>query len=598
MIKRTILFSFLLFFVVNSYAQLEASHWYFGNGVALDFSSGTPVAVNDGELFTNEGSASIADEAGKLLFYSDGVSVWNKNHQLMSNGTGLNGANSSTQSCIILKKLKSDSHYYIFTVDELAGSKGLSYSIVDMKQNNGLGAVIVKNQQLLTPVSEKLTAVLEYGGKGWWVIAHQWNTNTFYSYLLNENGVSAPVLSKIGAVHKNAGTPINSGSIGYLKASPDGTKLASVICYTPNNNIELFDFNNQTGSISNLVNLPSPGNAYGVCFSPDNSKLYVSYESLERGVVQYNLAATNIAESAIRVSPVDNTRYGALQIGPDDKIYIAKLGQFLDVITKPNGLARNCNFRTNFVNLKGNYSTFGLPDFFVLQHNRLKLNLGNDTVVCEKRYDLDAKIELAQYRWSTGETVRKITVDKSGTYKVTVTKNEQSVTDSVSIKLRKPLVVELGKDTVVCGDMFPIDGGNSGLNYRWSSGASSQVYVATKSGKYSVTVTDGICIKSDSIKVTFPSTGKPFIAIKKFKPNNAGFNDRFDFILNAVTWFNLKIKSDKGKTVFETENRNEKWDGFFKEKRVPKGVYTWKVKFKTECTGDKINEQKGEVEVQ
>ena len=202
---RILLYCLLVFYIFPVYSQREATHWYFGNGVALDFSRGYPKAVNDGSLYTSEGCASVSDNTGKLLFYSDGVSVWNNQHALMANGGFLSGANSSTQSCIILKKPGSETLYYLFTIDELAGPKGLSYSIIDMKQNNGAGLVVIKNQTLLAPTSEKLTAVKHSNGKGWWVIVHQWNSSSFYCYLFDAKGISAPVISSIGVVHKDNG---------------------------------------------------------------------------------------------------------------------------------------------------------------------------------------------------------------------------------------------------------------------------------------------------------------------------------------------------------------------------------------------------------
>lgn len=597
MLKTTLFFTLFTIRIISGYSQREAYHWYFGNGVSLDFSHGSPKAINDGELYTNEGCASVSDNKGHLLFYTDGLMVWDKEHMMMPNGIGLGGSNSSTQSCIILQKPGSETIYYLFTVDEFAGPKGFSYSIIDMGRNNGLGVVVVKNQSLLGSVSEKVTAVKHASGKGWWVIVHQWNSNAFYSYLFDEKGVSLPVISNAGVVHKDMGSGKNSESIGYLKGSPDGKKLASAMCYVPNNNIEVFDFNNMTGVVSNPVKLPSPGNAYGVCFSPDNSKLYVSYESGSRGLYQYNMLSSDIAKSAIMVSPNDSTRYGAMQMGPDGRMYVAKLGQFLDVISNPNAPGKQCGYIVNGVNLKGMYSTFGLPDFFVLNYVRLKVDLGNDTVVCEKSCTLDAKNPGAKYVWSTGEVKQKITIGRSGTYWVQVSVNGQSATDTIRVKFRKPLKLELGKDTIICGDIYPMDAGNSGLGYRWSTGASTQVYVATKSGTYVVTVTDGICVKTDSVKVTFPNGGPAFIPMKEFKPNNGGFNDRFDYILNGITWFDLKVTNRHGKVMFETSDKKKKWDGTANGKEVSKGEYTWEIKYKSVCTRTKVMTEKGVVMV-
>src|SRR5687768_1932810 len=81
-----------------SFSQKEANIWFFGTNAGLDFNSGSPVAITGGMINTHEGCASVCDANGDLLFYSDGITVWNKNHQVMPNGSGLSGDYSSTQS--------------------------------------------------------------------------------------------------------------------------------------------------------------------------------------------------------------------------------------------------------------------------------------------------------------------------------------------------------------------------------------------------------------------------------------------------------------------------------------------------------------------
>ena len=85
-------------------AQNEGNIWYFGYGAGIDFNSGSPVPISDGQLNTEEGCASISDENGDLLFYTDGTTVYNKSHSPMVNGTNLLADSSATQSSIILKK--------------------------------------------------------------------------------------------------------------------------------------------------------------------------------------------------------------------------------------------------------------------------------------------------------------------------------------------------------------------------------------------------------------------------------------------------------------------------------------------------------------
>src|SRR5437764_1215512 len=118
---KKILLIYLFLICTASFAQKEANNWYFGRNAGVTFNGGAPVAVTNGQLNTLEGCASISDANGNLLFYTDGIKVWNKNHVVMTNGTGLRGDPSSTQSGIIVPKPGSSTIYYIFTVDMQGG---------------------------------------------------------------------------------------------------------------------------------------------------------------------------------------------------------------------------------------------------------------------------------------------------------------------------------------------------------------------------------------------------------------------------------------------------------------------------------------------
>ena len=119
--------------------QRQGNIWYFGENAGLDFNSGSPVVLTDGALSTTEGCATISDAEGKLLFYTDGISIWNKNHQVMSNGSGLYGDPSSTQSGVIIPAPGKDNMYYVFTISAGGEGEGFCYSIVDNDQTRQFG---------------------------------------------------------------------------------------------------------------------------------------------------------------------------------------------------------------------------------------------------------------------------------------------------------------------------------------------------------------------------------------------------------------------------------------------------------------------------
>ena len=135
--KKTVLLSILIGCIKIAAAQKEADKWFFGNFAGLDFSSGVPASLNGSAIYTNEGCSSISDVAGNLLFYTDGITVWNQQHQIMPNGTGLLGASSCTQAALIVPQPGSTTLYYLFTNDEYGGPNGFCYSIVDMSLQGG-----------------------------------------------------------------------------------------------------------------------------------------------------------------------------------------------------------------------------------------------------------------------------------------------------------------------------------------------------------------------------------------------------------------------------------------------------------------------------
>jgi len=214
----------LIIFNLQSIAQNQANIWYFGWNAGIDFNGAVPVSISNGQLQTSEGCASICDGAtGELLFYTDGVSVWDSTHTPMLNGTGLMGHLSSSQSAVIVPKPGSTTLYYIFTVDVQGGPFGLRYSIIDMTQNGGLGDILPpvgtnRNQPLITPVTEKLVAV-PYNCIDYWVIAHEWLTNAFYAYPVTSAGIGAAVVSNIGQVHIGGMFGVGA-ALGCMKVSP------------------------------------------------------------------------------------------------------------------------------------------------------------------------------------------------------------------------------------------------------------------------------------------------------------------------------------------------------------------------------------------
>ncbi len=365
-------------------AQNPASIWYFGQNAGVDFSSGNPTAITDGQLNTEEGCVTISDSKGKLQFYTDGVSVWNSKHQYMPNGRGLVGSPSSTSSGVVIQHPGNPSLFFLFTVPAVADSAGFRYSMVDMKLDSGRGDIIAnqKNIKLRHPVTEKLTSTLHRNGKDYWILLHEWNNDVFVAYKITQSGLNTtPVLSNAGAIHNGS----NLNTQGYMKVNPDGTNLA--LALEESNVIEVFDFDNESGKVSKPISmtLPDKSYVYGIEFSPDGSLLYASAAGTGE-IYQYNLQAGS--EEAIRASGIMIGKtnpaawVGALQVAIDGKIYFTVYKtSYLGVIENPNQLGLACGFNQKAVELNGKLSTLGLPTFsqnFFYQSIKTKVEYFNE----------------------------------------------------------------------------------------------------------------------------------------------------------------------------------------------------------------------------
>lgn len=346
---------------INVFSQPgENSNWYFGSNAGLTFNSGVPIPLTNGAVVTTEGVATISDVNGNLLFYTDGVTVYNRNHVVMTNGNGLFGDASSTQSAIIVKQPGNTNIYYIFTSDNDAGPNGICYSIVDMNLSLGLGAIVNKNIPLYAPSCEKLCAVRHCNNVDLWIISHDWNTNTFRSWSVSAAGVGIiQAWSLTGIVPSG----ITQASYGQLKASSDGKKLAA--CYYGlttggANRLQIYDFNASNGFVTNAITLASDQGLYGVEFSPNNKVLYAGTNG--GLLLQFNLCAVNIPSTRYVVSNA-GPFIGALQLGPDSKIYVARNNDSLSVINNPNTLGIGCSYSNLSIPLAGRNSRIGLPNF-------------------------------------------------------------------------------------------------------------------------------------------------------------------------------------------------------------------------------------------
>jgi hypothetical protein len=392
--KHILILCIIILFTLNIKGQKQANNWYFGDHAGLDFNTSPPTPLLNGQtgfpfapvMLWNEGCSTISDSTGALLFYTNGMTIWNKLHQVMPNGSNLMGHTSSTQSSLIIPLPGSSRYLYVFTTDamEHVFQNGLRYSIVDMCLDNGKGNVVStsKNVLLVDTVTEKLISIRHSNGIDYWILVHKLLSNTFYSFKLTSAGITDTIISATQTTHYIG--------IGEMKASPDGLKIVNA---SPNDwdvvtltgfhagFTNLFDFDPSTGIVSNELTLPGSvaKTDYSASFSPDNSKLYFS--CLGHGeVYQYDLNAGNLAAiiaSKTFIIPNGPDSWRQMQLGPDNKLYLSRTAKpYISLIEFPNNPGLTCNYIDSAIYLGGKINSFGLPNFIA------GFSYSNETVSC------------------------------------------------------------------------------------------------------------------------------------------------------------------------------------------------------------------------
>lgn len=478
--------------------------WLFGTNAGLDFNTTPPTAIS-GQLVAEEGSSSISDPDGNLLFYTNGMNIWDKNHNIMPNGSGLLGGFSSTQAAVILPWPSSCNKYLVLTVGDQSSIGDIRYSIVDMCLNNGLGDVdtLTKNVLLTTGMAEKLTATLHTNGTDIWVLTHKLGTNEFMAYLVTAAGINTtPVVSAVGSVHPN------NKMIGPIRISHQSNKLVTactfdVIC-------EMFDFNPANGQITNMVNLRQlyslPAGVYGLEFSPNDSLLYVTVIQGTSILLQLNLT-TGIKTTVASMS--GNYHFGGLQLGRDQKIYMARrLQNYLAVIQSPNIPGLGCQYMpSGQMLLSGTSNVLGLvfPNPYSLHTPKQQsINLGPDTAMCTSdTITMSLSRECStSFLWQDGSVDSFLTITQPGIYWVQVSNICHVFSDTIVISVDSSVNIHLGNDTTICSnETITLDAGKPGLQYLWSTGDTTQGTIVNQAGQYWLRVTSGSCTGTDTIQI-------------------------------------------------------------------------------------------------
>lgn len=395
---------FYFFLIGNAAVGQKQDHvWYFGpTGVGLDFGGCEPVVLMDGYPDDNafEGATAVSDAAtGDLLFYTTGHKSYNSLLVPMSNGDPVGLSNSLSQM-VIVPWPDSPEKYFLVIPEVQAGISyvplhpaafSLYYAVIDMSLDGGLGDVASKfNVMMTTPHCEFLTAVPHSNGSDYWLIGHLFNSNSFFTYAVTGSGIATvPTIQNVGPVvaTPQPGSPNSSNmdAVGSMRASPDGTRLAFT---TAHNGITcVLDLDPSTGIISAPMDLTIPGGGYGVSFSPDGTKLFVSVRSpimsgtyQEGSLVQFDLSSgdpNTVQASRNTLHQITgNGGFTTLKLGPDGRLYVCRVSSngtssgdpYVGVVNAPDLIGAACDYVHDGIWLNGAVGSWGLNNSIEYGH--------------------------------------------------------------------------------------------------------------------------------------------------------------------------------------------------------------------------------------
>ena|GEM_PF-845463 len=604
-------------------AQATDMRWIFGNAAGMDFTAGDPApflvpAPDDIGFNAYEGCAGVCDETGALLFFTNGQKVWNREYNVMPNGSSIipMGAlvGSTTQAAAIVPVPGSDARYYVLSLEEQGMPGRLYYTLVDMSLNGGLGDVVAEERGVLLGdgLTEKMM-VAPGKCKRAWVIVRARAANEYRAFAVTEAGLDTdPVISVTGD------GPLESYITGTLKCSSDGKRIAATLFPRPPENItgiELYDFDGATGALSNAALLmervagPLEAGYYGLCFSPDNTKLYAG-SHFPNTIHQFDISLPTIDAMRASETLIDDMGVvipGDMRTGPDGKLYIAAFEKnYLNRIDFPDVAGSACGFVSNAVVLPfGASCMLGLPAGNITASSGAiydTITSNTHSVACTEAL-LSCPAAEGPYVWSTGETTKAITVTAPGTYAVVSRSSCQVMVDSFTVSFIDPPASLLGNDTTVCAGSAVALAVTSSVpdhfTFSWNTGAAGRTINVTAPGRYIVTASFAPCMVTDSLEVTYQDCDCHLEVPSAFSPNGDGVNDIFLPVgsagCQAVAGYSLSVYNRWGESVFSSNAMSRGWNGLHSGKPVEVGVYFYTLSYTDRY--NKLQQRKGDIMV-
>lgn len=633
-----IVFSLLLFSQASAQLAPQNKNWIFGSNAQIEFNS-SGITSKLTPFFCLEACAVVSSPiTGDLLFYTNGEKIMDKSGNMMLNGDNLKGSETSTQGALILPHPKFENQFLLFTTPSYyAADAGLYYNVIDMNLNNGLGAIVSgqKNILLYDNITEGLTYTYNADSSGYWLLAHERLSNTFLSFEITNKDIGLNVIkSKIG---RNWGRNQNDKAnfMSYIKISPNGKRIAVSHSYNsqPTGLVEVYGFNNCSGIVEQEIIISNlPYICYGTAFSSNSNVLYITSLEFPSKLFQVNLLAgsevdINASLSIIYTAPKApanqyRTYYLAgLQLYDDGKIYITESAQkFLHCINNPNELGSNCNFEPEKVKLtNGSFSRYTLPQLVPVEPKEPKTILDlvsvsiNDTCIKKiKKATLIGIINPTDIEWKLINTAKSDTILLTDSIDFTFSnlKKGKYILEVFVKQNCKNYIASKQFNIIDCDCNGKIEIDDTCINNAFelfvnSNDAFNNIewLVEDNNGKiiinqislranFSIDTIQKIKVRAIVNFSCKPDTLNAVFNLSKcyactiyipnaFSPNNDGVNDSFNISSECeIVLFNLNIFNRWGEKIYQSNRDTDFWDGTYRNSICPDGVYLYYFEYK------------------
>ncbi len=524
-----------LFFTTNKLMS-QTESWYMGQGMMLEFEDADVIdtkinddlRVHDFFGFFALGSW-ITDANGQLLIYSNGVSVYNRDLQILPNGDSLSGDGRICQSSLIVPVPNESNKYFLFSVGKSLNvyrdlsqehliPNRLTYSIIDMNLDSGNGDIPHDQKNILLQEGSNfgMLFIQEKCNKSWVLTSDRSGISTY--------SVSDKTIESVnrGLFNDRLDPLSNSPPISLLRSSPNGQYVVAHI-FDGENFLRLFQFNVSNGQLSDIGYITNRSfledgiTTISFAFDPA-SRYIVSLEAIiqngdvKKQLVRYELNPTSIDEI------LDSRRV---------------------IVDNYEG------------DLRGMY-------YFPTDSTSIIIHDGRNIGAI---YDIDSENPLVI------ETIASFPNDQN--YGLDFPERSFQIVDKTLTRLPNVLM-----DTTLCTGSVSINA----IDFNADAIVINQDTLAMISldepGSYEISMITE-CF-SDETTINISACQCDMYIPNSFRPSSVHGNDNFGAVSNC-DWiqYDLSIYDRWGAKVFQSFDPKNTWDGSWNDRELQSGIYTY-----------------------